>query len=124
MAENTRDNKKTKRKSVKERLEINLKRAVRNDLSSESEELEDDEDKLSAAGTPRHSKVGSSTKLRSSTTGVMQQKLRGSFSNNSKNLEVPADKRASFKRRSGSGNKKKGSPSKKSGGDLNNQAEN
>jgi len=71
MAESTKDNKKTKRKSVKERLEINLKRAVRNDLSSESEDLEDDDDKLSAAGTPRHSKNGSSTKTRTSLTGVM-----------------------------------------------------
>ena len=71
MAESTKYNKKTKRNSVKERLEINLKRAVRNDLSSESEDLEDDDDKLSAAGTPINSKNSSSTKLKTSITGLM-----------------------------------------------------
>ena len=92
MIDNTKDNKKHRRRTVKERLEINLKRAVKNELSSESEDFEDD-DKLSNLGTPRHSalnsKNGSSTKLRSSITGVMQQKLRGSFANTGKNLEVP-----------------------------------
>lgn len=70
---------KTQRKTVKERIANNLKRQTVIDLSSESEGDDLDRESGGRASPELSKQGGNSALLRSSMTGLMQQKMRGSF---------------------------------------------